>query len=250
MQTESAKVVGRRTAWITIGQGVHTGSQILMATFLARWMTNTDWSKMAYLMSIYFAMLVVANLGLHHGMPYFISHLDPHGQRRVVLRSMTALLLTGSAVSAVLYIAAGPLTKQWDGLAGLVVLIGIVIAVELPSTICAMALVAMERSLLSAMWEGSMGVITLLAVLGLFTHEGGLRSACIGLLLAGIIRSVTALIALLWATRPHPDNKARLQESPTIPRIRDQIKFEFTITNQNKLNGIVTATCKLCCYIY
>jgi glyoxylase-like metal-dependent hydrolase (beta-lactamase superfamily II) len=47
----------------------------------------------------------------------------------------------------VLYIAAGPLTKQWDGLAGLVVLIGIVIAVELPSTICAMALVAMERSL-------------------------------------------------------------------------------------------------------
>ena len=229
MQTESAKVVTRRTAWITIGQGVHTGSQILVATFLARWMTNTDWSKMAYLMSIYFAMLVVANLGLHHGMPYFISHLDAQGQRRVVLRSMTALLLTGSAVSAVLYIAAGPLTQQWDGLAGLVVLIGIVIAVELPSTICAMALVAMERSLLSAIWEGSMGVITLLAVLGLFTHEGGLRSACIGLLLAGIIRSVTALIALLWATRPHPDHKTQLQESPTIPRIRDQIKFALPL---------------------
>ena len=228
MQTETAKEVTRRTAWITIGQGVHTASQILVATFLARWMSGSDWSKMAYLMSVYFAMLVVANLGLHHGMPYFISHLDARGQRRVVFRSMTALLVSGLVVAAVLYLASGALTKQWDGLAGLVTLIGIVIAVELPSTICAMALVAMERSLLSAIWEGSMGLVTLITVFGLFIQNNGLRAACIGLLIAGVIRSVTAVIALLWATRQN-NSQNDVDGSLSIPRIRDQITFALPL---------------------
>ena len=228
MQTESAKEVTRRTAWITIGQGVHTASQILVATFLARWMSGSDWSKMAYLMSVYFAMLVVANLGLHHGMPYFISHLNARGQRRVVFRSMTALLVSGLVVAAVLYLASGALTKQWDGLAGLVTLIGIVIAVELPSTICAMALVAMERSLLSAIWEGSMGLVTLITVFGLFIQNNGLRAACIGLLIAGVIRSVTAVIALLWATRQN-NSQNDVDGSLSIPRIRDQITFALPL---------------------
>ena len=228
MQTETAKEVTRRTAWITIGQGVHTASQILVATFLARWMSNSDWSKMAYLMSVYFAMLVVANLGLHHGMPYFISHLNARGQRQVVLRSMTALLVSGLVVAAVLYFASGALTKQWDGLAGLVALMGVVIAVELPSTICAMALVAMRRSLLSAIWEGSMGLVTLITVFGLFIQNKGLRAACIGLLIAGVIRSVTAVIALLWATR-RDNSQNEVEESLTIPRIRDQITFALPL---------------------
>jgi len=228
MQTETAKEVTRRTAWITIGQGVHTASQILVATFLARWMSNSDWSKMAYLMSVYFAMLVVANLGLHHGMPYFISHLNARGQRRVVFRSMTALLVSGLVVAAVLYFASGALTKQWDGLAGLVTLMGIVIAVELPSTICAMALVAMERSLLSAIWEGSMGLVTLITVFGLFIQDKGLRAACLGLLIAGVVRSVTAVIALLWATR-RDNSQNEVEESLTIPRIRDQITFALPL---------------------
>ena len=228
MQTETAKEVTRRTAWITIGQGVHTASQILVATFLARWMSGSDWSKMAYLMSVYFAMLVVANLGLHHGMPYFISHLNARGQRRVVFRSMTALLVSGLVVAAVLYLASGALTKQWDGLAGLVTLIGIVIAVELPSTICAMALVAMERSLLSAIWEGSMGLVTLITVFGLFIQNNGLRAACIGLLIAGVIRSVTAVIALLWATRQN-NSQNDVDGSLSIPRIRDQITFALPL---------------------
>ena len=228
MQTETAKEVTRRTAWITIGQGVHTASQILVATFLARWMSGSDCSKMAYLMSVYFAMLVVANLGLHHGMPYFISHLNARGQRRVVFRSMTALLVSGLVVAAVLYLASGALTKQWDGLAGLVTLIGIVIAVELPSTICAMALVAMERSLLSAIWEGSMGLVTLITVFGLFIQNNGLRAACIGLLIAGVIRSVTAVIALLWATRQN-NSQNDVDGSLSIPRIRDQITFALPL---------------------
>ncbi|MEI7506025.1 MAG: oligosaccharide flippase family protein [Actinomycetes bacterium] len=228
MQTETAKEVTRRTAWITIGQGVHTASQILVATFLARWMSNSDWSKMAYLMSVYFAMLVVANLGLHHGMPYFISHLNARGQRQVVFRSMTALLVSGLVVAAVLYFASGALTKQWDGLAGLVALMGVVIAVELPSTICAMALVAMRRSLLSAIWEGSMGLVTLITVFGLFIQNKGLRAACIGLLIAGVIRSVTAVIALLWATR-RDNSQNEVEESLTIPRIRDQITFALPL---------------------
>lgn len=228
MRTETAKEVTRRTAWITIGQGVHTASQILVATFLARWMSNSDWSKMAYLMSVYFAMLVVANLGLHHGMPYFISHLNARGQRRVVFRSMTALLVSGLVVAAVLYLASGSLTKQWDGLAGLVALMGIVIAVELPSTICAMALVAMERSLLSAIWEGSMGLVTLITVFGLFIQNKGLRAACMGLLIAGVIRSVTAVIALLWATRQN-NSRNDVDKSLSIPRIRDQIKFALPL---------------------
>ena len=228
MQTETAKEVTRRTAWITIGQGVHTASQILVATFLARWMSGSDWSKMAYLMSVYFAMLVVANLGLHHGMPYFISHLNARGQRRVVFRSMTALLVSGLVVAAVLYLASGALTKQWDGLAGLVTLIGIVIAVELPSTICAMALVAMERSLLSAIWEGSMGLVTLITVFGLFIQNNGLRAACIGLFIAGVIRSVTAVIALLWATRQN-NSQNDVDGSLSIPRIRDQITFALPL---------------------
>ena len=228
MQTESAKDVTRRTAWITLGQGVHTASQILVATFLARWMSNSDWSKMAYLMSIYFAMLVVANLGLHHGMPYFISHLNPHGQRRVVFRSMSALFVSGLVVSAVLSLASGALTKQWDGLAGLVTLMGIVIAVELPSTICAMALVAMKHSLLSAIWEGSMGLVTLITVFGLFIQDKGLRSACVGLLIAGVVRSMTAVIALLWATQQRNDQNW-LNDSSTIPRIRDQIMFALPL---------------------
>jgi O-antigen/teichoic acid export membrane protein len=221
MQTESAKDVTRRTAWITLGQGVHTASQILVATFLARWMSNSDWSKMAYLMSIYFAMLVVANLGLHHGMPYFISHLNPYGQRRVVFRSMTALLASGLGVSAILYFAAGTLT-------GLVALMGIVIAVELPSTICAMALVAMKHSLLSAIWEGSMGLVTLITVFGLFIQNKGLRAACVGLLIAGVIRSVTAVIALMWATQQRNDQDS-LNDSASIPRIRDQIMFALPL---------------------
>jgi len=228
MQIESAKAVTRRTAWITIGQGVHTASQILVATFLARWMSGSDWSKMAYLMSVYFAMLVVANLGLHHGMPYFISHLNARGQRRVVFRSMTALLISGLVVAAVLYLASGALTQQWDDLAGLVALMGIVIAVELPSTICAMALVAMGRSLLSAIWEGSMGLVTLITVFGLFVQNKGLRAACIGLLIAGVIRSVTAVIALLWATRQN-NSQNDVDESLTIPRIRDQIMFALPL---------------------
>lgn len=228
MQIESAKAVTRRTAWITIGQGVHTASQILVATFLARWMSGSDWSKMAYLMSVYFAMLVVANLGLHHGMPYFISHLNARGQRRVVFRSMTALLVSGLVVAAVLYLASGALTQQWDGLAGLVALMGIVIAVELPSTICAMALVAMERSLLSAIWEGSMGLVTLITVFGLFIQNNGLRAACIGLLIAGVIRSVTAVIALLWATRQN-NSQNDVDGSLSIPRIRDQITFALPL---------------------
>jgi O-antigen/teichoic acid export membrane protein len=228
MQTESAKDVTRQTAWITLGQGVHTASQILVATFLARWMSNSDWSKMAYLMSIYFAMLVVANLGLHHGMPYFISHLNPYGQRRVVFRSMTALLASGLGVSAILYFAAGTLTKQWDGLTGLVALMGIVIAVELPSTICAMALVAMKHSLLSAIWEGSMGLVTLITVFGLFIQNKGLRAACVGLLIAGVIRSVTAVIALMWATQQRNDQDS-LNDSASIPRIRDQIMFALPL---------------------
>lgn len=228
MQIESAKAVTRRTAWITIGQGVHTASQILVATFLARWMSGSDWSKMAYLMSVYFAMLVVANLGLHHGMPYFISHLNTRGQRRVVFRSMTALLVSGLVVAAVLYLASGALTQQWDGLAGLVALMGIVIAVELPSTICAMALVAMERSLLSAIWEGSMGLVTLITVFGLFIQNNGLRAACIGLLIAGVIRSVTAVIALLWATRQN-NSQNNVDGSLSIPRIRDQITFALPL---------------------
>lgn len=228
MQTETAKAVTRRTAWITVGQGVHTASQILVATFLARWMSNSDWSKMAYLMSVYFAILVVANLGLHHGMPYFISHLNAQGQRRVVFRSMSALFVSGLVVAVVLYLAANTLTKQWDGLAGLVTLIGIVIAVELPSTICAMALVALEQSMLSAIWEGSMGLVTLIAVFGLFIQDKGLRAACIGLLIAGVVRSITAVLALLWATR---QNNCRndVEGSSTIPRIRDQIKFALPL---------------------
>ena len=228
MQTETARVVTRRTAWITVGQGVHTAAQILVATFLARWMSNSDWSKMAYLMSVYFAMLVVANLGLHHGMPYFISHLNAKGQRRVVFRSMTALLISGLVVSLVLTLASGALTKQWDDLAGLVTLMGVVIAVELPSTICAMALVAMKHSMLSAIWEGSMGLVTLITVFGLFIQDNGLRAACLGLLIAGVIRSITAVVALWWATRQ--DNcRNDVEHSLTVPRIRDQIMFALPL---------------------
>jgi O-antigen/teichoic acid export membrane protein len=228
MQTETAKTVTRRTAWITVGQGVHTASQILVATFLARWMSNSDWSKMAYLMSVYFAILVVANLGLHHGMPYFISHLNAKGQRRVVFRSMTALLISGMVVSVVLSLASGALTKQWDDLASLVTLMGVVIAVELPSTICAMALVALEQSMLSAIWEGSMGLVTLITVFGLFVQDNGLRAACLGLLIAGVIRSITAVLALWWATR-QKNSRNDVEDSSTIPRIRDQIKFALPL---------------------
>lgn len=199
-------------------------------------MSNSDWSKMAYLMSVYFAMLVVANLGLHHGMPYFISHLDAQGQRRVVFRSMTALLVSGLVVAAVLYLASGSLTKQWDGLAGLVALMGIVIAVELPSTICAMALVAMERSLLSAIWEGSMGLVTLITVFSLFIQNKGLRAACIGLLIAGVVRSVTAVIALLWATR-QGDSGNDVDKSISIPRIRDQITFALPRSDHHRVSS-------------
>ena len=68
----------------------------------------------------------------------------------------------------------------------------------------------------------------MITVFGLFVQNKGLRAACIGLLIAGVIRSVTAVLALLWATRQN-NSQNDVDESLTIPRIRDQITFALPL---------------------
>jgi O-antigen/teichoic acid export membrane protein len=73
-----------------------------------------------------------------------------------------------------------------------------------------------------------MGLVTLITVFGLFIQNKGLRAACVGLLIAGVIRSVTAVIALMWATQQRNDQDP-LNDSASIPRIRDQIMFALPL---------------------
>ena len=194
----------RRAGLVAVGQTVVKLTQLALAIVFVRLLDPDAWNQAALLLSVYLAGVTLGNLNLHHGIVYVLPQTPRGQQRRLVLRTVAALVGVGLVIGAVLVVIA---PRAFDELLSgreRMMWIGLAIALELPSVTVGMTLVSLERWRAVAAWDIAGTIAILSATVVPVTLGYGIGGLVVGLTIAGALRLAGGVLAT-YAVLPAPD---------------------------------------------
>jgi O-antigen/teichoic acid export membrane protein len=189
----------RRTGTIAVGQAVVKSSQLVITVVLVRLLAPDEWTRVAYLLSIYLAAVTLGTLNLQHGIVFFLRRIDPRHHRALVVQTAVLLIGTGTVIAAGLVAASPLLSGGRLAVGSSIPLLAAAILLELPTACAPAALIASDQLRLAAAWDITVTVVQISAVVLASSLGRGAADVVVGLLVAASIRVV--LFAVLIARR-------------------------------------------------
>ncbi|MCE9622989.1 MAG: oligosaccharide flippase family protein [Actinomycetia bacterium] len=188
MNLPDRRTLARRTALITLGQGAVKASQLIAAVVLVRLLSPESWTKVALVLSIYLAATTLGAMNLQHGIIYFLPRVETHQQRALVLQTAGVIATCGVLIAVGLAVAAPWVGGSTFEARTWLPLLGLAIAIELPSVCVPAAFIATDRLGLAAAWDIAMTVVLLTCLVLPAVMGYGVAAIVIGLLVSAIVR--------------------------------------------------------------
>jgi O-antigen/teichoic acid export membrane protein len=195
-----------RTGLLAAGQAAVKASHIVIAVVLVRLLAPAEWNAAAFLMSVYVTAVAFGTLGIQHALIFHLPRVPSGEQRALVVRSVWLLLGVGVLVIAVLSVVGPSLDRSGVVARDGWVWLGIAVALELPGTCLATAMIATERVAGAAVWDIAGTVLLIGAVTGAAAAGLGVEGVLLALIVTGALRLV---VGGNWLLRRLPSDGGR-----------------------------------------
>lgn len=182
----------KRVGWLTAGQAMERGGQVVAAVLLVRLLAPENWNVIALCLSIYLASVTIGSFNLEQSLLFFLPRLDPAAQPGLIARTSRLLAAIGAAIGVVI-IVVGHLGRTFDNTTT-AVLLGLAVALELPTMIAGPVLILQARISTAGIWDSTHAVIQVLAVVVPATLSADVEGVLLGLVLASLVRLVAYLV--------------------------------------------------------
>ncbi len=189
---------GRRTAIVAAGQSAVKGGQLVVAVALVHALAPDDWAQVAYLLSIHLAAVTLGTGNLQQGLVFFLPRTPPDRQRALIVRTAAVLLAVGTAIGTGLVVVGPWITGGTLAVRSLLPVLGLAIALELPTACAPPSLVGVGAVQRAAAWDAVVTAIMLVCVLGPTAAGWGARGVVIGLAVQAAVRAVAFVAVTCW----------------------------------------------------
>lgn len=208
----------RRTAVVAAGQSAVKGGQLVIAVVLVHALDPHDWTGLAYLLSIHLAAVTLGTGNLQQGLVFFLPRTPADRQRALIARTAILLLGVGTAIGTGLVLVGPWITSGTLAVRSLLPVLGLAIALELPTACAPPAFVGIGATHRAAAWDASVTAVMLVCVLVPAAAGWGAEGVVVGLAVQAAVRALAFLVVI---TRQFP---GRLRV-PAVVTARAQLRY-------------------------
>ena len=182
----------KRVGLLTVGQTTEKAVQMILVVLLVRIVAPSAWNVVALSLTVYFAALTIGSFNLEQSVLFFLPRFDRARQDALIART-TLMLAASGAVIGLAVLIIGSMTSVL-GARSVSLLLGLAIAVEMPTVIAGPVLVLRSRISAAGAWDTGQSLAQLACVLVPALAGASAQGIVGGLAVAGTIRLVGYVI--------------------------------------------------------